>query len=274
MSQTSARWCFNLSKWSPSYQELLLATACIQPEEKTRLAKFVFTKDFKSSLIGRLMMRKFVADNCGLDYASVRFGRDDRGRPFLIQPSEGVKISFNVSHQGDYAVFAGELGDFQLGVDVMKLEYTGGKSLQEFFRIMNRNFSTLEWRQIYNSLNPKEQLNIFCRLWSLKESYTKAIGLGITVKLSDISFKLGTPLSVNSYVQDTELYVKGQHFTNWCFSETLLDDNHCVAVATDKIAPVVKFAELDFTSLTLNAQPLLPQDENYCLDYFKKPQKP
>jgi phosphopantetheinyl transferase len=61
---------------------------------------------------------------------------------FLDDPT----ILFNVSHQGDLAVLAGVTGCLPghlLGVDVMKFEYCGGKTLSEFFRIMARNFSQL-----------------------------------------------------------------------------------------------------------------------------------
>ncbi|XP_019763362.2 L-aminoadipate-semialdehyde dehydrogenase-phosphopantetheinyl transferase [Dendroctonus ponderosae] len=271
MAPSSVRWYFNLSKWSPTYQELLLATACIQPEEKLRLGKFVFKKDFKSSLIGRLMMRKFVSESCGLNYAALRFSRQEKGRPGLETPE---KVSFNVSHHGDYTVLAGELGDALLGVDVMKLEYTGGKPLSEFFRIMNRNFSTLEWRQIYAPKSPAEQLNMFCRLWALKESYTKAIGLGITMKLSEISFKISSPLTKERFTCDSKLFVDGEELTGWAFHEVLLDDFHCVAVATDRPVDEVQFKELDFSELVRNAEAFQPPDESYCLDYFKKAEKP
>jgi phosphopantetheinyl transferase len=65
---------------------------------------------------------------------------------FLDDPS----ILFNVSHQGDLAVLAGATGclpGHSLGVDVMKFEYSGGKTLSEFFRIMTRNFSQLVNKQ-------------------------------------------------------------------------------------------------------------------------------
>jgi len=67
--------------------------------------------------------------------------RDERGKPiYLDNPS----LLFNVSHQGDFAVLAGVSGCLpgqSLGVDVMKFEYSGGKTINEFFRIMTRNFS-------------------------------------------------------------------------------------------------------------------------------------
>jgi phosphopantetheinyl transferase len=77
-------------------------------------------------------------------YASIQLARDDRGKPFLASKTN-PEVLFNVSHQGDYTVLVGAHGvnteEHQLGVDVMKLEYLGGKNQEEFFRIMNRNFS-------------------------------------------------------------------------------------------------------------------------------------
>lgn len=272
MSKSSVRWCFNLSKWSPTYQDLLLATTCIQPEEKLRLGKFVFNKDFKSSLIGRLMMRKFVSEACCIDYGELKFSRNEKGRP-MVDNFDKFNISFNVSHQGDYTVLAGELHNMHLGIDIVKLEYTGGKPLHEFFRIMTQNFSTHEWKQIYSSTDEKEQLSTFYRLWSLKESYVKAIGVGITVRLDEISFKLSSPLSKACYVNDTKLFLRGQELTDWYFREILLDAQHCVAMATNKNVPEVMFMELNFGTLMENSKAFLEEDESYCLDYFKKPDK-
>ncbi|XP_050293160.1 L-aminoadipate-semialdehyde dehydrogenase-phosphopantetheinyl transferase [Anthonomus grandis grandis] len=271
MSKPGVRWCFNISKWSPTYQELLLAVSCIQTEEKIRLNKFYFNKDFKYSLIGRLMMRKFVSENCQMDYSAVKFIRDEHGRP-LLENSE-LNVSFNVSHQGDYTVFVGECDSMALGVDVMKLEYTGGKSLHEFFRVMKRNFSTEEWKQVYAMKTKQEQIGRFCRLWSLKEAYTKAVGVGITMKLDDLTFTPVKDLSKDHYVDDTRLEVEGKYMQNWKFQEILIDDEHCVSIATNQEVDKLEFKEISFKELMENAKGFLPQDESYCLEYFKKPNK-
>lgn len=161
MNAKSIRWAFKFSKWSPTYADMKLASSCIQVEEKERLARFVFKKDIKSSLIGLLMMRKFVSEASGEPYNEIQFIRDDKGKPHLVDNS--IKLNFNVSHHGDYVVCVGEVGETMLGVDVMKLEYTGGKSLAEFFRIMNRQFSPQEWITIKGNGNEKEQIAMFCR---------------------------------------------------------------------------------------------------------------
>lgn len=276
-----ARWAFDLSTWRPSRNDLLLATACIQPEEKERLDKFVFRNDFDASLIGRLLLRKFVTDTIPIRYDEICFERDAKGRPHLCGHSEH-QIDFNVSHQGNYAVLAGCSGSSTnatadkpktlIGVDVMNIEYSGGKPLHEFFRLMHRNFSPTEWAFIKSqSGNELAETQAFMRHWCLKESYVKNVGVGITVDLQTISFAIQTPdLSIFHPVTNTTLSVDGKPMQNWLFEESLLDNEHCVAVALHNpnglgdAVDINPFEKLNFKHLIKDSVPLLEPDDEYC----------
>ena len=279
MTHKSARWYFNIKTWNPSYNDILLSTSCIQQEEKDRLIRFVFKDDFKSSLIGRLMMRKFIHSVSHYPYNEIHFFRDDRGKPKLAKPRELIDVSFNVSHQGDYVVFAGETNTNVLGVDVMKLSYDGGKSVGEFFRLMMKHFSPMEWLTIKSRMSESQQVDMFCRHWSLKESYVKAIGVGITVNLQDIDFRINTKdLRKLAIVADTELYVENEK-QPWIFEEMLLDDKHCVSVALEKrfvesnLERKNVFEVMTFQELVDGAIPLLGADNDYVQKYFGKMDK-
>ncbi|XP_053684741.1 L-aminoadipate-semialdehyde dehydrogenase-phosphopantetheinyl transferase [Sabethes cyaneus] len=275
------RWAFDLAGWRPTAADLLLATSCIQPEEKQRMAKFVFRDDFNASLIGRLMMRRFVHLATGLQYDRIEFDRDLKGKPFL--KNEGFAVDFNVSHQGRYAVLAGLIptGDDggpvmdggkqpRIGVDVMKIEYSGGKSLGEFFRLMNRNFSDEEWQYIRSQQDENDQLEAFMRNWCLKESYVKNVGIGITVDLRKISFSIRSKkLDTKSSVCDSTLKLNDELLKNWRFEESLIDKNHCVAVALENVPDDADltancFQIIDFSMLVEGHKPLLAIDEIYC----------
>lgn len=278
----SVRWAFNFGSWHPTECQFQLAASCIQDEEKIRIGRFVFKKDVKASLVGRLLMRKYVNENSSLPYADIRFGRDDRGKPYLVGGHE-VKpmLNFNVSHHGSYAVLAGESGcNIKVGIDVMKLEYSGGKTLSEFFRIMTRHFSPLEWETIRgnNGSSDKQRLAMFCRHWCLKESYVKATGTGIGVDLQQISFRIKTSdIRIGTVVTDTELYVNDNHLEDWNFEESLLDENHCVAVAMSRksrVSDPVVFRYLDFSELMNGSKPLLSVDPAYSHNFFMKDDKP
>lgn len=276
-SQEQIRWAFNLKSWHPTLEDLLLATACIQNEEKIRLAKFVFRDDFEASLIGRLLMRKFVNETTAIDYNQITFERDARGKPYV---REHDNVDFNVSHQGSYSVLAGGVKNAtksNVGVDVMKVEYTGGKPLDEFFRIMTRNFAPKEWQVIKNPAGEREKLKNFMRHWCLKESYVKNIGVGITVDLQKICFTTKETLEMEKgVITSTFLEVNSSPETNWLFEESLLDENHIVAVAikdpAENFTPKC-FDIISFEQLMEHSTPLLPQDNEYCQNILAKQYK-
>ena len=275
---TSIRWAFNWSNWQPTEKELMRAFSYLQIEEKERIGKFVFRKDARASLVGRLMIRKFVNESTGVSYKDIILTRDEYNKPIFKDTEKS--IVFNVSHQGNFTVLAGETINVKLGVDVMKLEYSGGKRLSEFFRLMDRNFSPNEWAEIKGGRGTSEsdQIAMFCRHWALKESYVKALGVGIVSDLKDIEFRSSSKLSENELITDTSLYIDGDK-QNWLFEESLLDSEHCVTVAlqqndsSDNYKSVL-FEEIGIGKLLKNAVPLIPEDPEYCKQYFAKREKP
>lgn len=267
----SVRWAFNFASWIPTNAEMLAATACVQQEEKDRLMRFVFKKDFKASLIGRLLMRKFVHECSKTPYDKIKFARDSRGKPILTDPKID-EIQFNVSHQGSFCVLAGQIGNFHLGVDVMNLQRPLNTSLAEYFRIMSRQFSADEWRAIKSAGDETAQMAMFCRHWCLKESYVKAVGVGITVNLQNLSFRVNSwNLQRNSLVKDSKLRVNGGEL-NWQFEEMLLDDDHCVAVALSdgNFSSGCLFEVLDIRDVLKDHVVLLGYDQEYCDKFFEK----
>lgn len=277
MANGSVRWAFNWRDWQPNEADFRYAVSCLQLEEKIRIGRFAFRKDARASLVGRLMIRKFINETTNISYEKIKLSRDKNNRPIVLNLTKS--IDFNVSHQGDFTVLAGELCDVKIGIDVMKLEYTGGKNLSEFFRLMNNNFSSTEWQEIIGSHNTIEskQIAMFCRHWALKESYVKALGVGIVVDLKSLDFHTKSNLQNNQIITDTILYKNGVK-QNWLFEESLINDDHCVAVALpkDKLLheTTVKFEHLNYKQLVSNAISLYPEDEAYTKDYFLKPEKP
>lgn len=276
MSQ-SVRWAFNIKEWNPNANEFSHAISCVQPEEKDRLGRFVFRRDVKASLTGRLLMRKFINEYAHIPYNEIRLGRNEQNKP-VLRGAPG-RVSFNVSHQGDYSVLAGETEDIKLGVDIMKLEYTGGKELSEFFRLMTRNFSAAEWKEIKEqSTSEFEQIAMFMRHWALKESYVKALGIGIVVDLEQIDFRTNSKLNDQLITTDTDLYVNGVR-QNWLFEESLLN-NHVIAVALqgdqagDLNTEKNSFRIINADELFTHSVPLLAPDATYTEEYFKKEERP
>ncbi|KMQ94593.1 l-aminoadipate-semialdehyde dehydrogenase-phosphopantetheinyl transferase [Lasius niger] len=220
---SAIRWAFNWKEWNPSEREFEYAISCVQNDEKTRLGRFVFRKDVRASLVGKLLMRKFVNEYTDLPYDKIVFIKDEHNKPVL----------------------------------------------------------KAEWKEIRGSASEKsetEQISMFCRHWALKESYVKALGVGIVVDLRSIDFRTNSELSQDSVTTDTALYIDGIK-QNWLFEETLLDSQHCVAVALQENDNSLRlhnntFETMNYDKLIAHAVPLFPLDPQYMAQYFAKSEQP
>lgn len=282
------RWAFRCGSWVPSRSDWTLAARCVQQEEKQRIGQFVFAKDAKSAMAGRLLIRKLVCEKMGFAWDGFRLERTERGKPYLPQTSSAPSWSFNVSHQGDYAVLAAEAGR-QVGIDVMKTSRPGSSSVQEFFRIMNRQFTDLEWTNIRTAGSDWDQLHMFYRHWALKESFIKAIGTGLGFDLQRAEFHISpNQMREGQVYRQTRMYLDREEEEDWTFEESLLDKDHHVAVALGKPdismskkdggssceAPPAAFTVLSFSDLVSQATPLLDEDPAYWEEFQKKKEAP
>uniref|UniRef100_A0A8D0GB17 L-aminoadipate-semialdehyde dehydrogenase-phosphopantetheinyl transferase n=1 Tax=Sphenodon punctatus TaxID=8508 RepID=A0A8D0GB17_SPHPU len=277
----SVRWAFHCASWVPCREEWLLAMRLVQPEEQERIGQFVFARDAKAAMAGRLLIRKLIAEKLQIPWNEIVLQRTSKGKPYLTNDILGIhsNFNFNVSHQGDYAVLAAE-PDCQVGIDIMKTNLPGSGSIPAFFRIMKRQFTEAEWRVIKSMSNEWLQLDMFYRLWALKESFIKAIGVGIGFNLQRIEFNAAPlQLAPGKIYRETNMFLDGKE-EGWTFEETRLDGSHHVAVALGKqefglgekqsdVLPtdLTQFTVLTFEELVVSAVPLVPEDPA-CWDAF------
>ncbi|XP_070762471.1 L-aminoadipate-semialdehyde dehydrogenase-phosphopantetheinyl transferase [Enoplosus armatus] len=289
----SVRWAFRCGSWTPSRSDWLFAARCIQREEKDRIGQFVFVKDAKSAMAGRLLLRRFVCERMGIPWSDIRLERSPRGKPYLAAPlkvssdlgPEPPAWSFNLSHQGDYAVLAAEQG-MQVGVDIMKTTMPGSSSVPEFFRIMTRQFTAYEWSVVQSAGSEHQQLAAFHRHWALKESFIKAIGTGLGFNLQRVEFHLSSePLAKGQALRQTKMHLDEEEEEDWIFEESLLDADHHVAVALGPAAegsaplrpslpPPTTFTLLSFSDLIDSASPLTEEDPAYWDSFEMKAEAP
>lgn len=261
------RWVFDCGNWFPTENDWSKASRSIQLEEKERIGRFVFKRDAKRSIIGQLMIRKFLSEAIQLPWSQIKTNRDQNNKPII----EGYNINFNISHDGNLVVLAGEENTL-VGIDVMKNDYKGGKSLNEFFRLMHRNFHNNEWAFI-NKGTETEKINSFYRVWCLKESYVKAIGTGLTVDLRKICFVPKSQLAKNIILTDTKLFIDNRLMSEWSFHEYLFDD-YTVTVCIKGSTTPINLKLINFQDLLNNAENITEEDENYCKLFFSKEEQP
>eukprot|EP00055_Hartaetosiga_balthica_P006378 m.19910 g.19910 ORF g.19910 m.19910 type:complete len:322 (+) comp5189_c0_seq3:82-1047(+) len=257
---SSLRLSVNVTRWNPSSKEFAAALACLQPEERQRIIKFKFLQDAKLSLIGRLLIRYSLVKCVGAHARESRLlARDAKGKPVLspLLPSssltlkkthgkaEKLSFRFNVSHAGDFVVLAASDGCESLGVDVMNYRTPLNKSVSRYFDLMEENFTSKEWHQINDigsiqqSSDEAEKMKLrhFYRHWTLKESYIKAIGVGLGMELQRLSF---IPDDAMNYCAGTrhvcsavacELDEQLLSSEEWQFEQSHLDEKHEASVA-------------------------------------------
>ncbi|XP_054071705.1 L-aminoadipate-semialdehyde dehydrogenase-phosphopantetheinyl transferase isoform X2 [Rissa tridactyla] len=303
----SVRWAFPCAAWRPCREEWLLAARLVQPEEKDRIGQFVFARDAKAALAGRLLIRKLIAEKLRIPWNEITLQRTSKGKPFLANNIFGIysNYNFNVSHQGDYAVLAAE-PELQVGIDIMKTNLPGSSSIPNFFRIMNRQFTETEWGVISSMGNEWMQLDMFHRYWALKESFLKAIGVGIGFNLQRIEFNVSPlQLEIGKVYKETKMLLDGDKEEEWTFEntsqkftiyligkqiakETRLDDHHHVAVALGKqegfgqkhsdVSSVdpdqPQFTLLTFEDLVASGIPVAPEDSAYWDNFCSKQESP
>lgn len=160
--------------------EEMLSELCllIDSEKKSKVEKFVNKKDKIRTLIGEILIRTIIIENLNIDNKYINFNKNQYGKPYL---KEYPNFNFNISHSGDYVLCA--VDDKAIGVDVEE-----EKSI-EYEEIAKSFFTTKEFDYIVNG-DLKSQLDRFYEIWTLKESYIKCCGQGLSIPLKSFSIEI------------------------------------------------------------------------------------
>jgi len=192
----------------------------LQPAERARYERFRQDVDRDMFLVGRVMARAIVADALRTRPVDWPWREGLRGRPEI--DIDGCPVSFNLAHSGGKVVCAlSWLG--AVGVDVE-----------------DRERASLDRALVARCCDDSEAADVdahgerwrdrFLQYWTLKESYLKAVGLGISVHLPDVRFRL---------TDDIQPAFQGDLAgadAGWTFDLTTLGSRYYVAVAASAAA--------------------------------------
>lgn len=143
-------------------------------QKKENIKRFKFLDDKKRTILGwnllNLLLKKNNVTHYQIKYSS-------HGKPYLVSDNPNVK--FNISHSGDWVVCC--YSDSEIGIDIEKIRKIN------CYRIAKRFFSEQEYNFLKNQYDKSETLKNFYTLWTLKESYIKALGAGLSIPLRSFS---------------------------------------------------------------------------------------
>lgn len=191
----------------------------LSADEKERWQRFRHAADRQRFLLARALTRSVLGNCLQQAPASLQFTRNRYGKPELVQAKRPEQIlRFNLSHTRGLLVLGVTLVD-EIGVDVEAVTRE-----VEMLPLAERYFAASEIAMLH-AAEPSQLRELFFRLWTLKEAYVKASGLGMQLGFHTFGFALagdGTPQLQHA---------AGDAGAEWSFAVLQQADNFRIAVA-------------------------------------------
>jgi len=169
--------------------------AVLTPEEHSASARIRVARASTRVVLGRALG---IEPECvSISRVCAHCGHPTHGRPTV---SGDPSVAFSVSHSGDVALIAVADGDSAVGIDVEVVRprrHLGALAA----RVLNDDEHT-SWSRLDDG---DEQLRSFLRLWTAKEAYLKALGIGIATRLRDVPARVDGWLTAPIDVGDTRV---------------------------------------------------------------------
>src|SRR5215470_11204947 len=155
----------------------------LSQDEYQRAERFYRPIDRWRFIAGRGILREIISAYLALDPDEVRFVYNEYGKPFILTDQDRSTLSFNLSHSNGMTLYA-IARERRVGIDI---EY------------MREDFATLEVAERFFSKDEVEALKAapfnqrteaFFNCWARKESYIKALGMGVSYPLDRFTVSL------------------------------------------------------------------------------------
>ncbi len=135
---------------------------------------------------------------------------NEYGKPFY---KEYPDIHFSISHSGTKVMCV--ISDKEVGCDVERIKNRNHD-------IAKRFFTTDEYSLIQSQPSEEERVNMFFRIWTLKESFVKCIGTGLSTELNTFSIiPSANAITIEQFIDET---------ADFNFHELDLNDGYRYAV--------------------------------------------
>lgn len=153
------------------YQFIL---SCLTPEKKIQIQQLKRLEDKLRSLKAEWLIRTLAGNILHLSPNELILKPTIYGKPY-IENAKG--LYFNLSHSEKWIACA--LSSDEVGIDIEKISQIDFSTITNFF-------STEEIKAL-NSISKSNKIAYFYDLWTLKESFLKTIGKGLSLPLDSFS---------------------------------------------------------------------------------------
>jgi len=150
----------------------------ISPEKRNRIKQFTHKQDKIRTLMGELLIRTLLTEQLGIENKYLTFEQNPYGKPYL---KNFPNVNFNISHSSGFVVCA--IDAKPIGIDIEEVKPLDYETIADNF------FSESELNYIFkHSLDLR--LSKFFEIWTLKESYIKCCGQGLSTRLQSFSIEI------------------------------------------------------------------------------------
>jgi len=156
------------------FERLLLYTS---EERRSKIRRFVRAEDAQRSLMGDILVKNIIAGELNIKKENAVISRNKFGKPYLEGRDD---FHFNVSHSNEWVVCAA--GGSPVGADIEYMAPIDPQFVERFFS--EDEFTDLILRE------PGLRGSYFYDLWTIKESYIKAVGKGLFIPLDSFTVKV------------------------------------------------------------------------------------
>ncbi len=195
----------------------------LSADEHARQGRLRRAADRRRDLAARALVRTVLSRYAPVAPEAWVFGADAHGRPHIVAPA--VPLEFNLTHSGELVVL-GVANARSVGVDVEHVVRATNTTLLE------RYFSPPEVEQLSQMDTAVRRLRFF-ELWTLKEAYLKARGVGLRQPLRTLTFDLTAPgtvrLSLAPGCADTA--------ARWAFAQFMVREEYVLALCAERAGP-------------------------------------
>lgn len=198
----------------------------ISADRRNRIMNLKNPEVARLSLATGLLLR-IALERSGLLFRLNEIQYEKHGKPYI----DAENFYFSLSHSETYAICAYSNND--LGVDLQKIKPALPKSTQKILSVDEKEYLL--------TLNEKEHVAFFYRVWSMKESLIKWDGRGLRLPLTELSFIQGKK------IVDSLIFEKKTLF----FTESeLLFPDYALCICTEKKQTIKNIECIDSKFLT------------------------
>ncbi|KIQ79982.1 4-phosphopantetheinyl transferase [Bacillus sp. L_1B0_8] len=181
-------------------------------EKKRKIERYKKKEDAYRTLLGDVMIRSIICKRYKISNQDIKYSYNKYGKPNWI----GDKFfCFNISHSGDWIVCI--VGNTSVGIDIEQMRPIKLETISQLFsmkEIEDLNLKVLTEKNDY-----------FYDLWTLKESYIKAIGTGLSTPFNSFTIKKNEEEGISINQGDTN--------SSYFFKQYHIDSNYKLSVCAN-----------------------------------------